>query len=121
MEKSPTKFRTASPVLPSANFRETTRFYTDFLGFMLTGQYPDYLILERDNVSLHFWLCEDEGLFKISGCYIYIEGIEALYEVCKKQGIVHPNSSLQKTGYGIIEFAVLDVHGNLLRIGEIIK
>jgi len=121
MKESFTKFKVAAPVLPSANFRQTISFYIERLGFTLTGQYPDYLILERDTVALHFWLCEDAALFQISGCYIYVEGIELLYEACKKQSIVHPNSFLQKTAYGIMEFAAIDVHGNLLRIGEIIK
>ncbi len=120
MKELLTKFESASPVLPSSNFRQTIDFYTKKLGFVLIGQYPDYLIFERDAISLHFWLCQDPHLFKVSGCYIYVKGIEALYEDFEKQGIVHPKAHLQKTDYGIMEFAAVDVHGNLLRIGEII-
>lgn len=119
MKESLTKFKVAAPVLPSSNFRQTIDFYTKKLGFTLTGQYPDYLIVERDEIALHFWLCEDTTFFKVSGCYLYVEGIERLYQDFERQGIVHPNAPLQKTGYGIMEFAAIDVHGNLLRIGEI--
>ncbi len=121
MNEPLTKFKVAAPVLPSLNFRETIDFYTKKLGFELVGQYPDYLIFDRDNVSLHFWSCDDPTLAKASGCYIYVEGIEVLYREFEKQGFVHPNGKLRQTDYGIMEFAALDVHGNLLRIGEIIE
>jgi catechol 2,3-dioxygenase-like lactoylglutathione lyase family enzyme len=120
MKEQLTKFSFSAPILPSLNFRETIDFYTHRLGFRLVGQYPDYLIFDRDSVSLHFWFCEDANIPKVSGCYIYVQGIAEIYQDFEKQGVIHPNSSLQKTNYGLMEFAAVDSHGNLLRIGEII-
>jgi catechol 2,3-dioxygenase-like lactoylglutathione lyase family enzyme len=48
------------PVLPSLDIAETLAFYRDQLGFAkIVHQTPDYLILRRGEMELHFWLTDD--------------------------------------------------------------
>lgn len=116
------KFNTVSPILPSLNFSETKQFYTEKLGFKLIAEFPnEYLILDRDSVSLHFWICDDKKICEASGCYIYVSEIKEIYKSYLEKNLIHPNGTLRKTEYGLIEFAVLDCHGNLLRIGELMN
>lgn len=116
------KFNSVAPILPSLNFEETKAFYTEKLGFAIKAYYEDeYLIVERDGVGLHFWICNDKKICESSGCYIYVSDIDAIYKSYEEKGIIHPNGTLRLTYYKLKEFAVLDCHGNLLRIGELME
>ena len=114
------KLCSTAPILASLNLDETEDFYQDKLGFTKVSRYEGYLIMRRDDVSIHFWICDDPHIAESTGCYVYITGAQALYAEYDAQGVIHPNGKLHDTDYGIREFAVLDCHGNLLRIGEII-
>ncbi len=36
-------------------------------------------------------------------------------------GVIHPNGKLEDKPWGMREFAIVDIHGNLLRIGQSLK
>lgn len=106
------------PVLPSLNLDETIGFYTR-LGFTLGSRHEDdYAILTRESQELHFFLMghldAKESFF---GCYWRVEDAAALYEEYATAGIpnLHP---VEIKPWGMLEFAVIDPHGNLIRIGE---
>ena len=115
------KFKTIAPILPSLNLEETKAFYREKLGFEIVAEFDGYLLTSRDEIGLHFWICDDRKICESSGCYFYVEEIEAIYAELEAQNVIHPNGTLRRTDYGMLEFAVLDCHGNLLRIGEVLK
>jgi uncharacterized glyoxalase superfamily protein PhnB len=47
-----------------------------------------------------------------------VRGIDALYEDCRSEGIVHPNAPLKEQPWGFREFAVTDNDGNLVTFFE---
>ncbi len=111
----------ATPILPSTDFDRTSQFYEQKLGFHTRSRFADYLIVTRDDVSLHFWKCDDPKIPESAGCYLYIDDADALYQEYQQQGVIHPNGAIRDTDYGVREFAVLDDSGCLLRIGQILK
>lgn len=65
-----------------------------------------------------FWLWEDPQIPKATGCRINVDGIEELFKQYSSLGVIHPNGSLEKRPWGLREFSVLDVGGNLLTFAE---
>ncbi|WP_157962322.1 VOC family protein [Winogradskyella aurantiaca] len=50
--------------------------------------------------------------------------VNQIEELCKEFlecNVIHPNGYLEDKPYGMREFAILDVHGNLIKFGEEIK
>lgn len=111
------------PILPSRNFDETSKFYAE-LEFRETGRWPgEYLILKRDDgIELHFWSNPDvDPATNDVGCYIRFDRAaeaRSLHDEWAPRvptgGRLHPPTH---TDYGLLEFALVDLHGNLLRIG----
>lgn len=107
----------ACPTLASLNIKESLKFYLN-LGFEERYQDDNYLIMKRDNILLHFWKCKDKIHPQNTSCYVFVDEIESLYAQMQDLNVVHPNSKLEDTPYHIREFAILDVHGNLIRFGQ---
>jgi len=111
------------PILPSADFDTTSAYYAA-LGFRERGRWPgDYLILDRtDGVELHFWLRSDlDPLTNDVACYVRFDTAaeaQSLYDAwsavqLRAGRLTEPH----QTDYGLLEFALIDAHGNLVRIG----
>lgn len=107
----------ASPTLASLNIEKTIAFYESF-DFVKEYQDQNYAIMSRDSILLHFWKCNDKIHPQNTSCYVYVSEIDSLYSQVTAINAVHPNSKLHDTPYGIKEFAMLDIHGNLIRFGE---
>jgi hypothetical protein len=111
------------PILPSSDFDKTSSYYAA-LGFRERGRWPaEYLILARDDeIELHFWLNSDlDPLTNSVACYVRFDTAaeaQALYDEWSRVqltgGRLHPP---KPTDYGLLEFALIDAHGNLVRIG----
>jgi catechol 2,3-dioxygenase-like lactoylglutathione lyase family enzyme len=112
------------PILPSDNFDETVRFY-ERLGFAEQGKWPnEYLILQRpgDGFELHFWFKDSvDPKENDVACYVRwdtADEAQALHDewaaVDVEPGRLHPPC---QTDYGLLEFALIDGHGNLVRVG----
>ena len=116
------------PQLPSSDFDETARFYEN-LGFTERNRWPgEYLILQRpaDDLELHFWFAANiDPKTNYSSCYVRFDEARearALHEEWKALGISSEHlRSLQETDYGLLEFALVDPHANLIRIGGAIE
>ena len=51
------KLHSVIPKLPSADLQAMKSFYVEYLNFrQVGGEYPDYLMLFRDEIELHFFL-----------------------------------------------------------------
>jgi len=106
----------ATPVLASLDFDETLEFYGR-LGFSLRVRTPDLLILQRDGISIHFWLCPDRHISENTSAYLATADADALYAEFAKG--VHKGLRAPETRpWGIREFFLTDLHGNQLRIGQ---
>jgi len=105
------------PILPSPNLDETAAFYAR-LGFAEESRWAgEYLIVVRDECEIHFWVCDDPKMPENSSCYVYVEDAPALYAEYVAQGIERIEEP-EPTDYHVLEFSLVDPHGNLIRIGS---
>lgn len=103
----------AIPKLASLNIERTLAFF-ERIGFKRSGSYPDYGIVHRDGAQLHFWLCTDPRIPHETACRIEVEDIDALFAEMAKLDVIHPNGHLENKPWGVREFSILDIDGNLL-------
>jgi len=112
------KLKRSAPVLASLDMSKTLEFYTQKLGFRQAFGDAGYGIVVRDGIDIHFWKCDDKIHPENTSCYIYVEGVDDLYEEMLAAGVVHPNGPLKDHPHGMREFAILDQDGNMIRFGE---
>jgi hypothetical protein len=114
------------PILPSRDLGETLEFY-ERLGFDNRGAPPDewdYLIIGRGGIELHFMPAPDVDPLSTAGaCYCFVDDAQALYDewaglVVRDEATGSRIMPPQATDYGLLEFAVVDRSGNLLRVGS---
>lgn len=116
----------AIPTLPSRSPETTVAFYRR-LGFEgNVHPHGGYAILTRGTVELHFFdhstLIPGESS---AGCYIRVAdaaGMHAAFAAAglPRQGIPRQDV-LERKPWGMLEFAIVDLDGNLIRIGQILK
>ncbi|MFD1768301.1 bleomycin resistance protein [Sphingobacterium suaedae] len=115
------KLLTVHPKLPMRHKATSLAFY-ERLGFQNIAQtdYPDYLMLQLDQVEIHFFLFPEITPAENYGqIYIRVSDIAALYASwLAKQIPIHPAAPLQRKPWGQYEFALLDPDNNLLTFGE---
>ena len=112
------KLTQAVPVLASLDIAKTLEFYQQKLACSISYQDENYGIVQRDQISVHFWKCNDPEIPKQTSCYVFVEEIDALYQELSVQKIIHPNGKLEDKPWGVREFAILDSDGNLIKFGE---
>jgi len=103
------------------NKSATKSFYVDQLGFSNSGHdYPDYLMLGKDGIEIHFFEFSDlDPLENYGQVYIRTENIDELYdEYLQKNVTIHPAGPLQIKPWGQKEFSLLDPDNNLLTFGQ---
>ena len=110
------------PILPGADLDRTAAFYAG-LGLADQARYPEYLVVAgRPGIELHFW--SNPGVDPATNdvaCYIRFDtaaDARALHDEWAAADLggarlVAP----AETDYGLLEFALVDLDGNLLRIG----
>lgn len=108
------------PVLPTLDLDETIAFYSR-LGFAVWSRYEgDYVVLGRDLQELHFFLMAQlDPQASFHGCYWRTEDAPALFYEFATAGLTSMQPMEDKP-WGMREFAFLDPHGNLIRIGQAI-
>lgn len=108
------------PKLPMSNKQATLRFYKQ-LGFqVLGGDFDAYLMVQKDNVELHFFSFPDINPLENYGqIYIRVNQIQEWYNEVQQKGIaIHSNAPLQIKPWGQVEFSILDPDNNLITFGE---
>ncbi len=110
------------PKLPMRNKIVTLNFYTTQLKFKVFGNsdHVDYLMIQKDNVQIHFFLHKDLNHLENYGqVYIRTNDIDNLYQSFLDNKIdIHPNGKLQTKPWGQKEFSILDLDSNLLTFGQ---
>jgi hypothetical protein len=117
--KKTSQLKNAIPVMPARNISQSVSLYKEKLSFKKVHQTGDeHAILTRDGVEIHLWHCEDKKIAENTSCRINVSNIEALYEECQKNKIVHPNGALSAKPWGMKEFVALDLSENGLFFQE---
>lgn len=110
------------PKLPMRNKAVTQRYYTEKLGFNVFGttDYPEYLMVEKDQIQLHFFRFADLDPEQNYGqVYIRVNQIDNFYQTLLDNKVrIHPNGFLENKPWGQREFSLLDPDNNLLTFGE---
>jgi catechol 2,3-dioxygenase-like lactoylglutathione lyase family enzyme len=109
------------PKLPMRNKEETKTYYQQ-LGFTVSADYGDYLIIQKDAIEIHFFaFAALDPLTNYGQVYIRTNEIDTLYQSFLEKGVViHPNAPLAEKPWGQKEFALLDPDHNLLTFGQAI-
>ncbi|MDX1953291.1 MAG: VOC family protein [Verrucomicrobiota bacterium] len=113
----------AIPILPSRSLENTLAFYRR-LGFKgeIHG-FGDYLILTRGTIEIHFFTHKELVPAESSaGCYIRVLDVDSIHctfasAQLPKKGIPRQDA-IEDKPWGMREFAVVDIDGNLIRIGQ---
>lgn len=102
------------------NNAATRAYYVNQLGFTELSNYGNYLIVEKEQVQLHFFeFRELNPLENYGQVYIRTNAIEQLYQVFLERKVpIHPNGALEIKPWGQKEFSLLDPDHNLLTFGE---
>lgn len=113
----------AIPLLASLDIAESAAFYRTALGFH-GEELGDYLIMMRDEIELHFWLCPNRQISENTSCYIRGGQVSSLFEdfEARRELIVAHKGRLSDFAvrdWNMKEFYVHDPHGNLLKFGMI--
>ena len=116
----------AIPILPSRSVSDTVAFYKRF-GFEGGAHEFDsgYAILRRGAVELHFFAHKELVPAESSaGCYIRVADVESFYRSWSSSQLPRAGiprmTGLEDKPWGLREFVVIDLDGNLVRIGQII-
>lgn len=116
------KLLSIHPKLPMRDKSATRNYYIDKLGFDEFGNadYPDYLMVEKDGIQIHFFLFTDLDPGENYGqVYIRTADIDSLYQEMLDRNVpIHPNGQLQTRPWGQREFHLLDPDNNLLTFGQ---
>jgi catechol 2,3-dioxygenase-like lactoylglutathione lyase family enzyme len=133
------KLKKTIPALPVKDIKQSCKYYSDKLGFTIRHQEEDFAIAVRDEVEIHLWRACDKSwkwrsLFLVlkpiwtgaesflagtASCRIQVQGIEALFEEYRRQGVLHSTDTKVELQYwGDREFAAVDNFGNLLTFYE---
>ncbi len=111
-----------NPKLPMRDKAATKDFYINKLGFRQFGNadYDDYLMLEKDNIQIHFFeFSELHPKENYGQVYIRTNEIENLYQTIIENRVnIHPAGHLEIKPWGQKEFALLDPDNNLLTFGQ---
>jgi len=106
------------PVLPTTDLDETIAFYSR-LRFTVWSRYEgDYVVLGRDLQEMHFFLMPHlDPQASFHGCYWRTEDAPALYNEFSAAGL-SGLQNMEDKPWGMREFAFVDPHGNLIRVGQ---
>jgi hypothetical protein len=105
--------KTAIPKLASLDIERSVTFF-ERLGFERLAVYPTLALVARDAIEIHFWLTDDRAIPEATGCRVNVDGIDALYQEYLPLNVIHPNDPLGDKPWGMREFSILDVDGNIL-------
>jgi catechol 2,3-dioxygenase-like lactoylglutathione lyase family enzyme len=100
-----------SPRVPVADMEQALAFYAQ-LGFATIGRSGEFVIVERDGMSLHFHIAEGHRV-----CWIGVTNIEALYQQYVPTGALQ-SPQVTSQPWGMKEFFLCDPFRNLLLFGK---
>jgi catechol 2,3-dioxygenase-like lactoylglutathione lyase family enzyme len=107
------------PKLPYIHKQQTIDFYTTHLGFELSNDYGNYVLMHQNQVELHFFAYPTLNP-ATTDCMVYIrvsDNIEKLYAKVAS-GKVPQLHTLETKPWGQKEFSLVDPNGTLLTFGQ---
>ncbi len=109
-----------NPKLPMRDKKITKEFYINKLGFIEIGDYEGYLIVQKDNIEIHFFEFKELDPKENYGqVYIRTDSIDDFYlTLLDNKTRIHPNGKLESKPWGQKEFSILDPDSNLLTFGQ---
>ena len=109
-----------SPKLPMRDVEATREYYVNRLGFVLSGDYGNYLMVKKEKIEIHFFEFKDLDPAENYGqVYIRTNDIENLHKTFLEKNVeIHPNAPLETKLWGQKEFSLLDPDNNLLTFGQ---
>ena len=114
------QFVSAVPIIPAREIASSAAWYRDRLGFEIHHVEAGYGIVGRGETWIHLWgpsgIAPTESMTMLR---VGVHGIDDLYAHCRAEGIVHPNGLLGTRPWGLREFAVGDLDGNLVTFFEV--
>jgi catechol 2,3-dioxygenase-like lactoylglutathione lyase family enzyme len=114
-----TEFVAAVPTIPARDVEASVAWYRDSLGFEVFLAEYDYGIVGSGEAWVHFWgpsgIAPEDWMTSFR---VGVRGIDELYEHCKAEAILYPNTSLAEQPWGFREFDVVDPDGNLVTFFE---
>ncbi|MCP4903135.1 MAG: hypothetical protein GY906_39745 [bacterium] len=123
------RFNHVGPQFKVKDVADAVAFYSTALGFEVdyfSGDPPSYAVVFRDEVYVH--LCSGDDWAKglgPSAAFIAVKGIAELWEHVEEFADIEMIYPLDDRDYGdevrFSDFAIADLDGNILRIGEPIK
>ncbi len=116
------KLQELTPMLYTANLRETVKFYTTVLGFHCDSLNEDWgwASVKRDSVTIMLALPNEHIPFDkpafTGSLYFYSDEVDVLWQQLKdKVKVCYP---IENFDYGMREFAIYDNNGYLLQFGQ---
>jgi len=78
------------------NKQATMHCYRDTLSFEISADYEEYLIIEKDDIEIHFFLHRTLNPLENDGqVYIRTSDIDVFYQSLLNRGVaIHPNGAL---------------------------
>jgi len=108
-----------SPMIPSYNMKETAAFFTDLLGFGRMMYTDGYIVLEKDNLTIHILNAgADIGEMEF---YLNVDDVDAVWDDIKDKVTTRVRAPFDRE-YGMREIHIIIPHTKtLLFIGQVIK
>jgi catechol 2,3-dioxygenase-like lactoylglutathione lyase family enzyme len=102
------------PNLPVRDVPAAQEWYRDTLGLGINWIWEDnFGSVGMDHVELFLYESDDPQPVI---CSLFVDDVDAVYERCRPSG--HVVSDLELKPWGVREFSVRDLDGNVLRIGR---
>ena len=110
----------AVPTLPMRDLDETRVFY-EKLGFVCAHENPppdSFLFMVRNGVQVQFYAAPGVDTRLISHTFsVFVDDLEGTYAAFKSAG-VGQLLPIEMKPWGFLEFALVDVNGNLMRVAS---
>jgi|SRR5665213_4365231 len=108
-----------SPMIPSYNIRETSKFIKDLFSFTAAREEAGYAILYKDSQTIHLLNAGDIGEMEF---YLEVDDVDDLWDTIKdKLGGIKTRAPFDRE-YGMREFHVIIPHTKtLMFVGQALK
>ena len=112
-----------TPKLETTDVEGTIQFYTEKLGFKLTGRFKGHIFLSKDEQTIMFHEMmnhhDQEKPIMTGSLYISTNEVDELYDTIKDQ--VKISYPLENFDFGMREFGMWDNNGYLLIFGKAVS
>lgn len=112
------RIRAALPVLLSTDLDRTEDYYTSKLGMRRSARYMTYLVLERDDIELHFRYAASHRPPEHSLCRWLTDDVEALHDEFNQRG-ARIVEDLRALPSGALGFVLADPDDNRIEISAL--